>query len=113
MPHGCAGDAVKAKEGVFDKMNPDNVAAVVAYLASPSCRFTGRVFGIVGSHLALYEGWSVNQHFDNEVRWSIADLKTTLANVPLQVHATSQSIPGAIPHASPADDVLAALEAFD
>lgn len=108
-----AGDAVKAKEGVFDKMNPDNVAAVVAYLASPVCRFTGRVFGIVGSHLALYEGWSVNQHFDNGKRWSIADMKAALADVPLQVHATSQSIPGAVPHTSPADDMLTALEALD
>lgn len=109
-----AGDAVKPRQGQFDTMNPDNVAAVVAYLASPDCPFTGRVFGVIGSHLALYEPWNVGQFFDNqEQRWTHEALHAALSAVPLQIRGTGQSIPGAIPIVVPTDATLEALRTFD
>lgn len=107
-----AGDAVKAPAGQFDKMNPDNVSSLVAYLASPACRFTGRVFGIIGSQLALYDGWSVAEHFDNNnTRWTQDELEKVLSTAPLQATTRSHSIPGVVPHSTPSDAVLAAIQA--
>lgn len=66
----------------FDRMNPDNVAAVVAYLASPTCQFTGKIFGIKGSELTILQEWSIEQTFSNgEAAWTAAALEAALAQV--------------------------------
>jgi hypothetical protein len=106
-----AGDAVKAREGVFDHMNPDNAAAVVAYLASSECKFTGRVFGIVGGRLSLYEGWTVAQYIENhDQSWTIESLTRALANVPAQITSRAQTIGGVVEHLTPSNEVLNALD---
>jgi len=38
----------------FDRHTPDRVVPLVAYLASHLCHFTGRVFAIEGSDVAIY-----------------------------------------------------------
>ncbi|MGH8220469.1 MAG: hypothetical protein ACREUT_18185 [Steroidobacteraceae bacterium] len=81
------------------------------YLASESCRFTGRVFGIEGDDLVLFEGWSAEHHFNNGQRsWSIADLLHALADIDPQDRgfyiAPSKRVPGP----SPTDETLALLE---
>ena len=69
------------REG-FDRMDPENVAAVVAWLASPACRFTGKVFGIKGGDLSILQGWSIGQAFSNgDARWTPETLATALAEV--------------------------------
>lgn len=109
-----AGDAVKAPTAGFDKMNPDNISPLVAYLASPACRFTGRTFGIIGDLLSIYDGWSITESFDNNgTRWSQEALEMVLRDVSLQSQTRSQSIPGVVAHSTPSDDALAALAAFE
>lgn len=66
----------------FDRMGPENVAAVVAWLASPACLFTGKVFGIKGSDLTLLQGWEIAQEFSNgDMRWTPEALEAALAEV--------------------------------
>lgn len=109
-----AGNAVKAPAEGFDKMNPDNISPLVGYLASPACRFTGRTFGIVGSLLSIYDGWSVAQSFDNNSsRWTQETLEEVLKDVPLQSQTRSQSIPGVFVHSTPSDETLSTLSAFE
>ena len=66
----------------FDRMGPENIAAVVAWLASPACRFTGRIFGIKGDELTILNGWSITEQFSNDhAMWTPAALDAALAHV--------------------------------
>lgn len=66
----------------FDRMGPENIGAVVAFLASPNCRLTGKVFRILGSDLAILEGWSIQKAFSNgEAIWTSEALNAALAGV--------------------------------
>lgn len=109
-----AGDLMKPVEQGFDRMAPENVAAVVAFLASPLCRFTGRTFGIVGDDLTIFDGWTVGRHLDNgEQRWTPEALRAALADVPLQQEGTQQAVKGVDPNPTPPRDVLEALAAIE
>jgi hypothetical protein len=47
----------KPEQG-FDAMAPENVSAVVAWLASPESRHvTGRMLEVMGGRLGIAEGW--------------------------------------------------------
>ncbi len=66
----------------FDRMGPENVAAVLVYLASPSCRFTGKLFRILGSDLSVLKGWSVDREYTNgDVAWTADALDVALAGL--------------------------------
>ncbi len=105
-------DVMKPVEQGFDRVAPEHVAPLVVYLASARCRFTGRVFGIEGDDLFLFDGWSAEQHFNNGARpWSQEDLERALADVDRQDRgwfiAPSQRMPGP----APSDATLAELDA--
>lgn len=109
-----APDLMKPVEEGFDRMAPEHIAAVATYLASPLCRYTGRVFGILGDDLTVFDGWTVSRHLNNaERRWTLQDLQTRLADVPLQQELTAQAIPGVEAASSPPKEVLAALAALE
>lgn len=106
-------DIMQAVATGFDRVAPEHAAPLVVYLASRRCRFTGRVFGIEGDDLFLFDGWSANQHFNNNgAQWSVAAIEDVLATVDRQDRgwfiAPSQRIPGP----SPADETLAELDAL-
>jgi len=51
-------DHMRRPERGFDAMAPENVSAVVAWLASPESRHvTGRVLEVMGGRLGVAEGW--------------------------------------------------------
>ncbi|MFF4806309.1 SDR family NAD(P)-dependent oxidoreductase [Streptomyces sp. NPDC001351] len=101
---------MKPVEQGFDRMAPENVAAVVSYLASPSCRFTGRILGILGDHLTVVDGWSISRHLDNaDQRWTQDALQAALADVPLQQAVAQQALAGVEEALWPTPEVLAAL----
>jgi NAD(P)-dependent dehydrogenase (short-subunit alcohol dehydrogenase family) len=109
-----AGDLMNPPATGFDRMDPANVSPVVVYLASPACAFTGRVFGIIGDSLTVYEGWTVSQHFDNgDDRWTVDGVATVLAGVPPQYRSAAQAIVGVEDALTPPSDVVEALAAVE
>jgi NAD(P)-dependent dehydrogenase (short-subunit alcohol dehydrogenase family) len=105
-----AADFMKPVESGFDRMDPGNVAAVVTFLASPLCRFTGRIFGVAGDDVTVIDGWTVSRHLDNgEQRWTPEALQAALADVPVQQQVTEQALKGVDPKLAPSQEVLEAL----
>ena len=69
----------------FDRMSPDNVSRLMLYLASPDCRFTGRIFGVDGDDIYIFEGMSADTHLSNAGHpWDHAELSQALAGVDRQ-----------------------------
>jgi NAD(P)-dependent dehydrogenase (short-subunit alcohol dehydrogenase family) len=57
-------------EGVFDPMDPDNIAPLVVWLGSSESRgITGRVFGVAGGRISIAEGWHPGPAANQAVRW--------------------------------------------
>jgi len=62
-------------DGSFDAMHPDNVAPLVAWLASADSRdVTGRVFEVEGGKVALADGWRHGVPIDRGARWDPAEI---------------------------------------
>jgi NAD(P)-dependent dehydrogenase (short-subunit alcohol dehydrogenase family) len=61
--------------GTFDDRDPENVAPLVAWLASPeSASVTGRVFNVSGGRISVAEGWHAGPGADKGARWDPAEL---------------------------------------
>ena len=59
----------------FDAMSPDNVAPLVAWLASADAKdVTGRVFEIAGGRVSVAEGWREGPAFDRGARWDAREI---------------------------------------
>ncbi len=72
----------------LDRMAPDNVSRLMLYLAAPECRFTGRVFGVDGDDIYLFEGMSAETHVANGgAAWDHDALARALAQVEQQDRA--------------------------
>ncbi len=68
-------DMMAAPDGGFDAMAPENIAPIVAWLASAeSADVTGRVFEVEGGKLALAVGWCHGEPFDKGARFDPAEL---------------------------------------
>ncbi len=62
-------------EGEFDAMAPENVAPLVAWLASSeSAAVTGRLFEVEGGKVGLATGWQHGPTADKGDRWDAAEL---------------------------------------
>jgi hypothetical protein len=56
-------------------MAPENVAPLVAWLASAESRdVTGRVFEMSGGAITVAEGWTAGPAVDRGERWDAADV---------------------------------------
>ncbi len=107
-------DFMKPVEQGFDPMDPANVANVVTFLASPLCRFTGRVFGVAGDNVTVYDGWTISTHVDNGRQgWTPEALRDALADVPAQQQVTEQIPDGEVQSLVPSQEALAALAAVE
>jgi NAD(P)-dependent dehydrogenase (short-subunit alcohol dehydrogenase family) len=68
-------EMMRKPESGFDAMAPENVAPIVAWLASiESSDVTGRVFEVSGGAIGLAEGWRVGPSVDKSARWDAAEL---------------------------------------
>jgi NAD(P)-dependent dehydrogenase (short-subunit alcohol dehydrogenase family) len=72
LTEGLAGDAMKPKEGDFDRFAPENVAAVVAWLASDlSAGISGQVVKVQGGLIQLLQGWRPVTEAGSDKPWTI------------------------------------------
>jgi NAD(P)-dependent dehydrogenase (short-subunit alcohol dehydrogenase family) len=67
-------EIVKPPESGFDVWAPDNISPLVAYLATESCPFNGKVFFIQGGKVSLFEGWKMVKTIDKGAKWEVAEL---------------------------------------
>jgi NAD(P)-dependent dehydrogenase (short-subunit alcohol dehydrogenase family) len=75
MTEAAFADAMAAPDDGFDAMHPENVAPVVAWLASAdSADVTGRVLEVEGGRICVEEGWRHGPDTDIGRRWQPADV---------------------------------------
>jgi hypothetical protein len=72
----------KAEEGKFDAFGPENVAPLVAFLASPEAAdVNGQNFVVYGGSVWVMDGWGPAGELKRDSRWTpkeLADNKSTL-----------------------------------
>jgi NAD(P)-dependent dehydrogenase (short-subunit alcohol dehydrogenase family) len=72
LTEGLAGDAMAAKAGEFDRFAPENVSAVVAWLASDlSDGVSGQVVKVMGGQVQLLRGWRPITEATDEKPWTL------------------------------------------
>jgi NAD(P)-dependent dehydrogenase (short-subunit alcohol dehydrogenase family) len=78
-PRGQERMAAPAEDGAFDVYAPENIAPLVAWLASPfSAGVTGRVFNVHGGRISVLEGWHEGPTVDKAGRWEPGELTEVL-----------------------------------
>jgi NAD(P)-dependent dehydrogenase (short-subunit alcohol dehydrogenase family) len=76
---------ISAPDEGFDPFDPDNIAPLVAYLATDDAAgITGQVFAIRGGHISLLQGWQPGPSIEKDGRWEPSEL----------VDAFDQLLPG-------------------
>jgi len=107
-------DVIAPVSGGFDRIAPEHVSAVVVYLASAACDFTGRAFGLEGDDLYLFSGFSASTHLNNGARqWTVDSLSEALSDVDRQDRGYALEPGHRFVSPQPSDDVLAALASAD
>lgn len=101
MTEEAFGNLQPAERG-FDRLAPENIAPIVAYLASDDAAgITGQVFGVQGGNIALLQGWMPAAVIDKQSAWEPDEL----------VEAIEQLIPGKVAEPDPMAARLAAGQA--
>ena len=82
MTMAAFGDIEPDEEQAFDSMAPENVAPLVAYLASDAAaHITGEVFGVSGGDLEKFEPWQPVKSLSKEDRWAVAELMERMKEI--------------------------------
>ncbi|GIU90164.1 MAG: hypothetical protein KatS3mg010_1263 [Acidimicrobiia bacterium] len=72
LTEAVAGDFMSPKEGEFDRFAPENVSAVVGWLASDlSAGVTGQVVKVMGGQVQLLRGWRPITEATDDKPWTI------------------------------------------
>jgi NAD(P)-dependent dehydrogenase (short-subunit alcohol dehydrogenase family) len=82
MTEDLFGDMAKAQEGKFDAFGPENVAPLVAFLASDEAAdVNGQNFVVYGGSVWVMQGWRPAGQLKRDSKWTpkeLADNKSTL-----------------------------------
>ena len=82
MTEDLFGDMAKAEEGKFDAFGPENVAPLVAFLASDEAAdISGQNFVVFGGSVWVMQGWTPAGELKRDSGWTpkeLADNKATL-----------------------------------
>ncbi|MFC7753429.1 SDR family oxidoreductase [Tsukamurella soli] len=70
--------AAEIPEGEFDPFSPANISPLVAYLAGPNCKLTGKVFAVQGGAISELAGWHDVSTIESDGPWTVADLTEKL-----------------------------------
>jgi NAD(P)-dependent dehydrogenase (short-subunit alcohol dehydrogenase family) len=71
-----AGDFMNPKEGEFDRFAPENISAVVGWLASDlSAGVTGQVVKVMGGQVQLLRGWRPITEATDDKPWTITSIE--------------------------------------
>ena len=82
MTMAAFGDLEPDEEIEFDAMAPENVAPLVAYLASDEAAdVTGQVFGISAGDIEVFEPWQPKGSLSKEERWTPAELAERMKEI--------------------------------
>ncbi len=77
-----AGEYMAKKDGLPDQFAPENVAAVMGWLASDlSAGVTGQVFKVMGGMVQLLKGWRPITQSSDEMEWSIDSIDSASATL--------------------------------
>lgn len=102
-------DELMPRTDGFDRHLPDHVSPLVVYLASPLNRFTGRIFGVEGPDVALYQPWSADWLASGDGHWEVPALAEALAALPEQAPIRAFYPGGRIDTVIPPNRTLKAL----
>ncbi|MGE0320987.1 MAG: SDR family oxidoreductase [Polyangiaceae bacterium] len=82
MTEAVFADMMKKPDAGFDKMAPENISPLVAWLASDEAGdVTGRVFEISGGEIKLSDGWRVTSEVNQDARWDATQLGPVMAKL--------------------------------
>jgi NAD(P)-dependent dehydrogenase (short-subunit alcohol dehydrogenase family) len=73
--------AAPKDESAFDVWDPANVSPLVAYLATESCTFNGKVFYVQGGRIRMFQPWTMTDGIERTGRWTIDDLAAELPEI--------------------------------
>ncbi|MDZ4827902.1 MAG: SDR family oxidoreductase [Actinomycetota bacterium] len=90
LTEAVAGDFMEAKEGEFDRFAPENISAVVGWLASDlSDGVTGQIIKVMGGQVELLRGWRPVTEATDDKPWTIDSIDaakdTLFAGTPTSV----------------------------
>ncbi len=102
-------DQLMPRSDGFDRHLPDHVSPLVVYLASSLNRFTGRIFGVEGPDVALYQPWSADWLVTGDGQWEVPALADALAALPEQAPIRAFYPGGRIDTVIPPNRTLKAL----
>ena len=75
MTENLGGGRPAPEPGAWDERGPENIAPIVAWLASAeSAAVTGQVFLVGGGRIAIAQGWQRGPGADRGARWDPAEL---------------------------------------
>jgi NAD(P)-dependent dehydrogenase (short-subunit alcohol dehydrogenase family) len=67
-------------EDALDSFDPAAISPLVAYLCSPSCTITGKIYEVSGTSISELTGWTYGRKAETDKPWTIAEVEQRFAD---------------------------------